>query len=598
MTDRERIEQAIAALTVQRVGLGEAVIETSLAALQQQLAGRPVQISPSAMRGERRQVTVMFADISGFTAMSEKLDPEEVRTLINGCFELLGEAIDRYGGHIDKFIGDEIMALFGAPVAHENDPERALRAALDMMDALAEFNHRHADKIPKALALHFGLNTGLAIAGGIGTRQRQDYSVMGDTVNLAARLEDLSEAGEILVGETTYRLTAPLFEFQPLPPVKVKGKDQPVNVFRLLKAKAGLGGQLRGIEGLSSPLIGRDVEVERLKAILIRLEAGHGGVVSITGDAGIGKSRLVHELKLLYAQRGATRWVEGRALSYGENAPYLVAREVLRDHLGLALDLSAAQAKTSLRAAVEQFVPGPSSDEVYPYLAYLLDVPLDEEASRRLKYQAGEALHRQLMSAVQRIVMAAGQQSPLVMVWEDLQWADPSSLHLLESLLAAAQTGVLLLVLVYRRPVSGSRIENFQKAISSVPRLSPAAIELLPLSVEQSHELLDNLLGPDTLPDRVKRLMVAKAEGNPFYLEEVIRSLINSGAIVAGDDGRWQVTGTLSEITLPDTLQGVIMSRVDQLDPDAKRVLQVASVIGRNFSYRILAQVLELIPSK
>lgn len=592
MTNRERIEQAIAALTAQKVELGDAIVETSIAALRQQLAFYPSPISSFAMRGERRQVTVMFADISGFTAMSEKLDPEEVRTLINACFELLGQAIDRYGGHIDKFIGDEIMALFGAPVAHENDPERALRAALEMMDALAEFNHHHAGKIPRPLALHFGLNTGLAIAGGIGTRQRQDYSVMGDTVNLAARLEDLSEAGEILVAETTYRLTAPLFEFEPLEPVKVKGKEQPVKVFRLLRAKTGLGSQVRGIEGLSSPLVGREVELDRLKTALARFEAGHGGLVSITGEAGIGKSRLVHELELIGAWSGTTRWVTGRALSYGENAPYLVVRDILRNLLGLHVDFSPAHTISDLRAALDQLVPHQSS-ELYPYLAYLLDLPLDEAAGRRLKDQTGEALQRQLLSAVQQIVLAAGQQSPLVMVWEDLQWADPSSLRLLESLVTAAQTGVLLLVLIYRRPVISSRIWNFQAALSAASDLSPVIIELLPLEAEQSHALLDHLLGPETLPEQLKRLIVTKAEGNPFYLEEVIRSLINSGTIVAADDGRWQVTGSLGEISLPDTLQGVIMSRIDQLDSASKRVLQIASIIGRNFSYKILAQVLE-----
>ena len=272
MTDRREIEEAMSALEAQRTLLGEAVVETSLAALRQQLTPSTLpEITTSALSGERKLVTVMFADISGFTAMSEKLDPEEVRGMINACFERLGAVIDRYGGHIDKFIGDEIMALFGAPIAHENDPERSLRAALDMMAALEEFNREHGHMIPKPLALHFGINSGLVIAGGIGTSQRQDYSVMGDTVNLAARLEDLSETGEILVGEATYRLTASFFEFEAMKPVKVKGKEQSVRVYRLLKAKAVLGGQMRGIEGLSSPLVGRAEELEQLKQLLKRL---------------------------------------------------------------------------------------------------------------------------------------------------------------------------------------------------------------------------------------------------------------------------------------------------------------------------------------
>ncbi|MBI1880832.1 MAG: hypothetical protein HYR94_21860, partial [Chloroflexi bacterium] len=292
MTERQELEQAITSLEAQRALLDEAVVATSLAALRQQLADlERSETLPLALKGERKQVTVMFADISGFTAMSEKLDPEEVRSMINACFERLGAVIDRYGGHIDKFIGDEIMALFGAPVAHENDPERALRAALDMMAALEEFNDEHAGRIPKRLALHFGLNSGLVIAGGIGTRQRQDYSVMGDTVNLAARLEDLSEAGEILAGEDTFRLTAPLFEFETRQPVRVKGKEKPVQVYRLLRAKAAPG-QIRGIEGLFSPMVGREAEFARVKELLVNFENGRGGVLSIIAEAGLGKSRL------------------------------------------------------------------------------------------------------------------------------------------------------------------------------------------------------------------------------------------------------------------------------------------------------------------
>ena len=317
MTERQDIVQAITTLEAQRAFLDQTVVETSLAALRKQLIElERAETLPLALKGERKQVTVMFADISGFTAMSEKLDPEEVRSMINACFERLGAVIDQYGGHIDKFIGDEIMALFGAPVAHENDPERALRAALDMMAALAEFNVEHAARIPKPLALHFGINSGLAIAGGIGTRQRQDYSVMGDTVNLAARLEDLSEAGEILTGEDTYRLTAPLFEFEPMKPVAVKGKEKPVQIYRLLRAKAAPG-RVRGIEGLSSPMVGRERELAAAQAVLANFQQGQGGVISIIGEAGLGKSRLIAELWQLCQQNGQTDWAEGRALSSG-----------------------------------------------------------------------------------------------------------------------------------------------------------------------------------------------------------------------------------------------------------------------------------------
>jgi len=594
MTRRQEIEQAIVALETQRALLGDQVVETSLAALRQQLTeiNRP-EPAASPHQAERKQVTVMFADISGFTAMSEKLDPEEVRSMINACFERLGEAIDRYDGHIDKFIGDEIMALFGAPITHENDPERALRAALEMVEALEEFNRQHADIIPKPLALHFGINSGLAIAGGIGTRQRQDYSVMGDTVNLAARLEDLSEAGEILVGEATYRLTAPLFEFEALKPIKVKGKAQPVRVYRLLKAKAAPGGQIRGIEGLVSPMVGRVEEFARLHDVFNRLKSGQGGVVSIVGEAGLGKSRLVRELGQVCLQEAQATWVEGRALSYGESASYLVARDVLRNLLGLGLETSSLEGALILRSAVEQLFPDQAAD-IYPFLAYLLEFNLDSEAAQRIKYLEGEALHQQLLEAVRSYILACTGQSPLVIVWEDLHWADPSSLRLLETLLPSARESALLHLLIYRRPVRDSRIWEFQQKINQLMPAGHQIIELAPLNQAESGQLLDNLLGAEALPNRLKELIIAKAEGNPFYLEEVIRSLIDSQAIVrAPGNGHWMAASGLDKIKLPDSLQGVIMARIDQLDPETKRTLQIASVIGRNFPYQVLARVLD-----
>ncbi len=592
MNNRRQIEQAMAALQVQRPTLGDEIVDTSIAALRQQLTNlSQPEIIRSALRGERKQVTVMFADISGFTAMSEKLDPEEVRSMINACFERLGKVIDRYGGHIDKFIGDEIMALFGAPVAHENDPERALRAALEMMAELEEFNRQHARQIPKPLALHFGINSGLVIAGGIGTSQRQDYSVMGDTVNLAARLEDLSEAGEILVGEDTYRLTAPLFEFETLKPVKLKGKEKPVRVYRALKAKAVPGGQIRGIEGVSSPLVGRKTELAELSQIFEAVCSGRGGVVSVIGDAGLGKSRLVSELCLTCQQSGQADWFEGRALSHAESASYLVTRDVLRNMLGINLETLSAQAEMALRTELEQVMPA-RAVEIYPYLAHLLEIHLDEESARRIRYLEGEALHRQIMQSVQDFVKARSGLSPLVLVWEDLHWADPSSLTLLESLLPLTRQCALLLVQLYR-PVLDSQVWNYRQNIGNLIGDAHTVVKLAPLTTTESGELLDNLLGADALPEKARRLIITKAEGNPFYLEEVIRSLINQGAITRSADGlSWLAAAGLDEIKLPDTLQGVIMARVDQLDPQTKRVLQIASVVGRNFPYNVLDKVL------
>ncbi|GAB4410221.1 MAG: hypothetical protein Fur0044_03900 [Anaerolineae bacterium] len=591
MTERQEIEQAITTLEAREGLVDEVVLATTLAALRKQLVElERSETLPLALKGERKQVTVMFADISGFTAMSEKLDPEEVRSMINACFERLGAVIDQYGGHIDKFIGDEIMALFGAPQAHENDPERALRAALDMMAALETFNDEHAGLIPKRLALHFGINTGLVIAGGIGTRQRQDYSVMGDTVNLAARLEDLSEAGETLVGEDTYRLTGPLFEFEPLKPVALKGKEKPVRVYRLLRAKAAPG-RVRGIEGLYSPMVGRERELARAKEILAHFEQGQGGVISVIGDAGLGKSRLISELcDELCRQNNQIEWAEGCALSYGESASYLAARDMFRKLLGLAPDASPHEVSRALRVEVNSLFADQSA-EIFPYLAHLLDAPLDEESAQRLKYVEGETLQQRILQAVQSYLAAKAKHGPLVLVWEDLHWGDPSSLGLLEATLPLTRTSPLLLLLIYR-PAREGRVWAFHQRVSALLGDDHQIIELAPLTAAESNQLLDNLLESSQLPEKTRRLIISKAEGNPFYVEEVIRSLIDSGALTRSETGRgWVATARLDDITIPDTLQGVIMARIDRLDAEAKRILQVASVIGRTFPYRVLARV-------
>jgi class 3 adenylate cyclase len=590
MTNRQIIENSITVLEAKRHILGDDVVDASSTALRQELAEiEEREVAQSALRGERKQVTVMFADISGFTAMSEKLDPEEVRSMINACFERLGVVIDRYEGHIDKFIGDEIMALFGAPIAHENDPERALRAALDMMATLAEFNAEHVARIPKPLALHFGINTGLVIAGGIGTSQRQDYSVMGDTVNLASRLEGLSEAGEILVGENTYRLTAPLFEFEALKPVKVKGKENPILVYQVLRARTAAG-QVRGIDGLTSPLVGRQAEMDILETALDQAHQGQGGVISIIGEAGIGKSRLIVEAHLNRRFDGRVRWAEGRSVSYGENASYLVTRRLFCDLLGLEPEARPAEIGTALQAEIKRLFPEQPGD-IYPFLGHLLEVPLSADEAQPVKYLEGDALHRQISESTRRFLSASAVDQPLILVWEDLHWVDPSSLALLETLLPLTQSSPVLLLLAYR-PRREKRIWAFHEKAHQLLGTALTCIELMPLTLDESHQLLDNLLGGGDLGARTVELILNKAEGNPFYIEEVIRSLIDHDMLRRTDDDQgWIVVGNVENVEIPDTLQGVIMSRIDRLNPEMKHLLQIASVIGRNFPYRVLDRI-------
>ncbi|MFQ5578660.1 MAG: adenylate/guanylate cyclase domain-containing protein, partial [Anaerolineae bacterium] len=488
MTTASELEQAIAALQRHQDTLGRQATTTALNVLRRQLAA----LEPPKHAAERKQVTVMFADISGFTTLSERLDPEEVRNLLNACFERLGAIIRRYDGHIDKFIGDEIMALFGAPAAHENDPERALRAALDMKAALEQFNAEHAAKIPTPLALHFDINTGLVIAGGIGTRDRQDYSVIGDAANLASRLEGLSQAGQILVGQNTYRPASPFFEFETLDPVTVKGKEEPVQIYRLLKAKAGVAGQARGIQGLSSPLVGRAAELIRLQKALERLNRGQGSCVILAGEAGLGKTRLLHEAQSA-AQHTPIEWAKGRALSYGQNSGYLVARSLFTNLLRLAPDASPLEKGAVLQAAVKRHFPDRPLD-MYPYLGHLLEIPLHQTAMQRTKYLEGDALHQRIRQAATEFVAATAHQTPLALVFDDLHWADPSSLALIRALLPLTQRCPLFLCLLYR-PLKHSHIWELHQTVCRQPDAPDAVLNLTPLPESESRTLVDNLLG-------------------------------------------------------------------------------------------------------
>ncbi|MCP4536628.1 MAG: AAA family ATPase [Chloroflexi bacterium] len=587
MNEREQLEQAIAHMEAQRAILGDAVVGAALGPLRRKLTEleETERETTPTLTGERKLVTVMFADISGFTALAETMDPEAVRDLMNGCFEQLVPVVEKYGGTVDKFIGDEVMALFGAPVAHENDPERALRAALEMMNALAGFNvERGTD-----LGLHFGINTGLVIAGGLGTRERQEYSVMGDAVNLAARLEGASERGDIFVGPDTYRLTEPLFEFETLEPIRVKGKAEPVAIYRLLAIKA-IPGQVRGIEGLESSLVGREAEFRTLTKAVERLQSGVGSIVTIVGEAGLGKSRLAAEIRRSSLAIQNLNWFEGRCLSYGGSIAYLPWLDVLRGLLEVTPDDDLAVVRDVLQEYVQTLCPE-RFDDVFPYLSWLMSLPLEDEFEVMVRNLGSKALQVVTFRAIETLFESAATQHPLVIVCEDLHWADPTSLELLEELLALTNRVPLLLICLLR-PETEHGCWRIKEIAARQYRHRHTDLWLEPLSASESNTLVGNLLHTEGLPPELQERILSQAEGNPFYVEEILRSLMDSGAIVQDETtGRWRMTREVAAITIPDTLRGVLIARIDRLQEETKRVLQLASVIGRLFFHRVLAEI-------
>jgi ABC-type oligopeptide transport system substrate-binding subunit/class 3 adenylate cyclase len=583
LTERNQLEEVISSLEAQRDTLGNAVVDAMIAAARKEVLGEDLTglANLSGLQGERKLVTIMFADISGFTALAETMDPEAVRDLMNACFEQLVPVVERYEGTVDKFIGDEIMALFGAPVVHENDPERALRAALEMVDALAEFNAEHSTE----LGLHFGINTGLVIAGGLGTRERQEYSVMGDAVNLAARLENASERGEILVGPDTHRLAKSLFEFEALEPMRVKGKAEPVPVYRLLAAKA-VPGQVRGVAGLESPLVGREAEFQALREAVERLQAGAGGIVTLMGEAGLGKSRLVAELR---EESANPQWVEGRCLSYGTSIAYLLWLDVLRGLLGVTAEDPPVAARDKLREQVELLCPG-QVEAIYPYLTRLMSLPVTGEDETALRDLEGEKIKTGTFRAVESLLESAAWKRSLVAVCEDLHWADPTSIELMEELLPVTDRAPLLLLCVFR-PETEHGCWHIRETAARRLRHRHTNLWLDPLSTAESEALVGHLLRAERLPVELRDRILGHAEGNPFYVEEIIRSLMDSGVIACNEaSGRWQATRDVADIAIPDTLHGVLVARIDRLQEETKRVLQLAAVVGRVFLYHVLAE--------
>jgi class 3 adenylate cyclase/tetratricopeptide (TPR) repeat protein len=543
----------------------------------------PQMIPPSAaaFAGERKVVTIMFADISGFTALSETLDPETVRDLMNACFDSVVPVIERYGGTVDKFIGDAVMALFGAPTAHENDPERALRAALDIVEAVQQFNHEHGTD----LGVHMGVNTGLVVAGGIGSQGRQQYSVLGDAVNLAARLEDASDRGEILVGPDTARSTMRLFEFAEPRLLTLKGKSHPVPVYEL-RGRRQMPGRQRGIDGLESPLVGREREFMMLQQALTNLERGRGQVIYLVGDAGLGKSRMLDELRTIYGEQPC--WLQVQAVSYQAARPYSLFQLLLRNLAGVDELDPPETVRERVSAMLEQLTN--EGLVAFPTRARSAIETLFGVAEGATLLE-GENLRRELFTTATAIWRAWAARGPAVLAFDDLHWADNASVALLQHLSSLVNESPLLVIYAFR-PDRQSPIQALRSA--AAPYAAPYISEILlrPLSHNESSQLVDYLLAIADIPEHLRKLILDKADGNPFFVEEVVRELILQEVVTRSDDGtRWRAVTNIEQIALPESLQALLTTRIDRLEEAARHVLQIASVIGRTFSKATLARV-------
>ena len=525
---------------------------------------------------ERKFITSLFADISGYTTFSERLDPEEVKDLVSHLIDAMAQVVIKYDGQIEKFAGDQVMALFGVPCTHEDDPVRAIKAASEIHQVVQKISLKVQETIGHPLAVHIGINTGLAVTGQIEFEKATARHIAGDTVNVASRLCTLAKPGETLVGKTTYTQAEAFFDFEPLAPVELKGKTLPVQAYRLLSPRK-LPAKTHHLSGRRAPLIGRQREMQVMTQAMTRLrDGGEYSVIAICGEAGTGKSRLIEEFQATLNLK-EIRWIEGHAFAYTQNISYSPLIDLIKQDLAI----EEADTPAGVASKLETRLAGLADlqGDVAPYLGGLLSLHYPEAARMSPEFWKSN-LHQAILATLR----AQAKQGPAIFCFEDLHWADPMFLNLLRRAVLEQIPGVILLY-TYRPPLT-----LFTQNEIGMMGASYQEIQLQDLSAAEIQEMLVAILQTATVPEDLRRFVQEKVGTNPFYLEEMITSLIESG-VLHPDNGNWQFTGTIGESEIPPTIHAVIAGRIDRLDLQAKHLLQEASVIGRTVPYEILKRI-------
>ena len=587
MNEIQSLQQAIAWLESQRDRLTDTThIDVALAALREKLLVLETDSLDARTRQQRKQVTVLFADVSNFTPMAEMLDPEEVSGVIDGLWSRLDKAILDQGGRIDKHIGDAVMALFGAPTAREDDPERAVRAALELQSQLqtwkAEFQSSVSEQARLAaqkIELRVGINTGPVLLGKIGTTR--EYTAIGDTVNLASRIEHAAPLGNVLISHDTYRHIRGVFEVTALDPISVKGKSEPVKVYIVRSVKPrSFKVPTRGVEGIETRTIGREAELASLRSAFETVtQKKTTDLISIVAEAGTGKSRLLYEFtNWLDAQSHPVLVFKGRASLEMANIPYALIKDLLSTSFQIQYSDTAAIARKKLEQGMTQIIRGEDALKCAHFMGHLMG--LDYSTSPYLQGILADA--RQIRDLafhyMAHLVAESLREHTGVILLEDIHWADSDSLDLVEYIMQT-HPDLPLLVIGLTRPAFFEQRSNW--GLEAVPHLR---LDLLPLSNEDCRRLIAEILRKmPAIPDALTELIVSRAEGSPFYVEELIKVLIEGDVIVTGDD-TWSVRmDRLATLKVPATLTGVLQARLDSLSANDREILQQAAVVGRVF---------------
>ena len=537
--------------------------------------------------GQRREVTVLNVEIANFLSISKELDTETIYLAVDEIVHMLADVVYKYEGTIDKYTGNGMMAIFGLPINHENDPERSVRAALEMQYRISQLRDDLVDRYQYKFQIQIGINTGPVIAGYMSDQQHIEYTVIGDTVLMASQLQRAANSGNILVSFNTYQRSRPIFDYQSMPSLQLEGISEPTKVFQPLGIRL-TPGQVRGLPGLQVPMIGRREQLDQLIGVFKQVIGTNSSeIVLCSGEAGIGKSRLVAEFRDYLSTHPATV-VQGTCALYMRITPYRVVADVLRNILGISeLDPINEQRKI-LQQYLEQF--DLDRNDILPYMMHVLGIlHSDPVLEVRIKLLDPSILRRQTHFALRMFFMTASRKSPLVLVFDDLHWVDQPSGQFLEYLCQSLEASPFLLVLVSRDFDKYSFVHSIQAAAEKHVR-KPHDLYIQPLTESDAHLLVDQMVHEDTKPAKeLKTSITARAGGNPYYTEELVRILIDHGGLV-NLGGNWQLTAHAAKLIqeVPGTLGDIILARFDHLPDPLKNVLLRASVLGDTFSVKLL----------
>jgi class 3 adenylate cyclase len=529
----------------------------------------------NAPDGERKTITALFADLKGSTALIEGLDPEDARAILDPALQLMMEAVHRYEGYVAQALGDGIFALFGAPIAHEDHPQRALYAALRMQEEMRRYADTLRAKGQPPLLMRVGVNTGEVVVRSIRKDDlHTDYVPVGHSTNLAARMEQLANPGSILVTAYTHRLTDGYFAFKALGETQIKGVEEPLHVYEVLGAgplrtRLQVSATRRGL----TRFVGRQSELEQLQRALEQAKVGHGQIVGMMGEPGLGKSRLFYEFKLT-AQSGCLV-LEAYSVSHGKAAPYLPVIELLKNYFAITLEDDERKRREKITGKV--LTLDRSLEDTLPYLFSLLGIDDPTSSLQQMDAQ----IRRRTFEALKRLLLRESLNQPLMLIFEDLHWIDSETQGFLDVLSESVASAKVLLLVNYRPEY---RQEWGQKTYYTQLRLAP-------LGKDEAEELLTFLLGNDARLKGLKQLILEKTEGTPFFMEEVVQTLAEEG-VLSGERGSYRLAKVSTELHISPTVQGVLAARIDRLAPDEKALLQQLAVIGREFPVSLIRQVI------